>query len=266
MIIQKLPFLLLIIGCLVLAACAGGNHYAPVIEAQARTKSSDGYHIVSRGETLYSIAWRYNLDFRGLARTNGVKAPYTIYPYQKIRLKVTPKTSASVTKSTSKAKTTQAARGVKTPVQTAQKHSSKNVSKSSSVREGVDRNQYPFKWRWPAKAKVVRGYTFSSNLHKGIDLHGKLGEPVHAANSGKVVYAGSGLVGYGKLLIIKHDDHYLSAYGHNRKLLVKEGDMVKVGQRIAEFGDTGTDKVKLHFEIRRDGKPINPLGLLPKKG
>jgi lipoprotein NlpD len=100
--------------------------------------------------------------------------------------------------------------------------------------------------------------------HKGIDIRGELGEPVYAVNSGKVVYAGSGLVGYGNLLIIKHSDRYLSAYAHNSRLLVGEGKIVKAGDRIAEIGDSGTDSVKLHFEIRCDGEPIDPLRILPQ--
>jgi lipoprotein NlpD len=97
-----------------------------------------------------------------------------------------------------------------------------------------------------------------------VDISGSLGQSIYAARSGEVVYAGSGLVGYGQLLIIKHSERYLSAYGHNRKLLVKEGAAVKQGQKVAEMGDTGTNSVKLHFELRRDGKPVNPLNYLPK--
>jgi lipoprotein NlpD len=105
----------------------------------------------------------------------------------------------------------------------------------------------------------------NNGLNKGIDLGGKLGEPVLAAASGQVVYSGSGLRGYGKLLIIKHNETFLSAYAHNDRLLVKEGDLVKVGQRIADMGSSGTDRVKLHFEIRRDGTPVDPLKFLPRR-
>ncbi|HAB84770.1 MAG TPA: peptigoglycan-binding protein LysM, partial [Pseudomonas sp.] len=108
---------------------------------------------------------------------------------------------------------------------------------------------------------------FSSNgsLNKGIDIAGELGQPVLAASDGTVVYAGSGLRGYGELVIIKHSDTYVSAYGHNRRLLVREGQQVKAGQSIAEMGSTGTDRVKLHFEIRRQGKPVDPLQYLPRR-
>jgi lipoprotein NlpD len=122
------------------------------------------------------------------------------------------------------------------------------------------------RWRWPAGGTLALGYRARGPAHKGIDIQGELGEPVYAANDGKVVYAGSGLVGYGNLLIIKHSDRYLSAYAHNNRLLVGEGVQVKAGDRIAEIGDSGTDSTKLHFEIRSDGEPVDPLRLLPARG
>jgi lipoprotein NlpD len=117
-------------------------------------------------------------------------------------------------------------------------------------------------WAWPVKGKVVGGFSESANL-KGIDIAGNAGQPVFASAPGRVVYAGSGLRGYGKLIIIKHNKTYLSAYAHNREILVKEGDQVAKGQKIAEMGNTDTDQVKLHFEIRRMGKPMDPTRYLP---
>ena len=119
------------------------------------------------------------------------------------------------------------------------------------------------RWRWPSRGKVVR--TFASNVHKGIDIAGSRGDPVTATAAGKVVYAGAGVTGYGLLIIVKHNDTYLSAYGHNEQLLVSEGSVVKVGQQIATMGSSGTNSVKLHFELRRLGKPVDPLTLLPKR-
>jgi lipoprotein NlpD len=116
-------------------------------------------------------------------------------------------------------------------------------------------------WRWPTAGPVIRGY--SESVHKGIDIGGARGDAVSAVASGKVVYAGTGIAGFGELLIIKHNDVYLSAYGHNDELLVAEGDTVVAGQAIAQKGSSGTDAVKLHFEIRQEGKPIDPLRLLP---
>jgi len=112
---------------------------------------------------------------------------------------------------------------------------------------------------------VVKGFSTGAQPHKGIDLDGRMGDPVYAANSGTAVDAGDGVRGYGNLLIVKHDAMYLSAYAHNSRLLVKEGDVVSGGQRIAEAGDSGTDRVKLHFEVRRNGSPVDPLRILPRR-
>lgn len=117
-------------------------------------------------------------------------------------------------------------------------------------------------WQWPTQGKVIRGF---SEQNKGINIGGKPGQPVMAANDGKVVYSGSGLRGYGKLIIIRHDKTYLSAYAHNSALVVKEGQAVKKGQKIAEMGDTDADQVKLHFEIREMGKPVDPSKFLAAK-
>jgi lipoprotein NlpD len=117
-------------------------------------------------------------------------------------------------------------------------------------------------WVWPAKGKIVTGFSEASSL-KGIDIAGSSGQPITASAGGKVVYAGTGLRGYGKLIIIKHNGTYLSAYAHNREILVKEGQQVAKGQKIAEMGNTDADQVKLHFEIRRQGKPVDPLRYLP---
>ena len=249
------------ISVLLLAGCFGGGNYAPVIERQERVSVVPASHKVSRGETLYSIAWLYKLDFRGLASTNGIRPPYTIYPNQKIRLVDSAKGGRGVNNKSQTVTSVSKPKSTKTGTAKSRSNAARQTSSRSTP---LNRATHPFRWQWPAKGKIIRGYTLKSAVHKGIDLQGKLGDSVRAANSGKVVYAGSGLVGYGNLLIIKHNEHYLSAYGHNSQLLVKEGELVKVGQKIAKFGDTGTDKVKLHFEIRRDGKPVNPLGLLPK--
>ena len=258
---QRLLRLSVITLIFLLNACFGGGNYAPVVERQGRAKVVPKTHIVYHGETLYSIAWRYNKDVRELADTNNIRPPYTIYPGQKLYLKSVPhKPSGTSRRTAGNTVSTTASGSERAAGNSAVSRSNGSVSGNVTW----DRNRYPFRWKWPATGHLLTRYSSGSVVHKGIDIQGKLGEPVVAANSGKVVYAGSGLVGYGKLLIIKHNEHYLSAYGHNRRLLVREGEMVRVGQKIAEFGDTGTNKVKLHFEIRRDGKPINPLSLLPR--
>jgi lipoprotein NlpD len=130
----------------------------------------------------------------------------------------------------------------------------------SSLAAGADDGAID--WVWPSSGKVVTGFSDTANL-KGIDIAGKAGQPVVASAAGKVVYAGTGLRGYGKLVIVKHNATFLSAYAHNREILVKEGQQVTKGQRIAEMGNTDTDQVKLHFEIRQRGKPVDPLRFLP---
>ena len=117
-------------------------------------------------------------------------------------------------------------------------------------------------WAWPTKGKIIAGFSDNANL-KGIDIAGTAGQAIHASAPGRVVYAGNGLRGYGKLIIIKHNATYLSAYAHNREILVKEGQQVMRGQKIAEMGNTDADQVKLHFEIRRQGKPMDPAKYLP---
>lgn len=121
------------------------------------------------------------------------------------------------------------------------------------------------RWIWPTKGKTALGYKSDDPSRKGIKISGRLGQPVVAAESGKVVYAGSGLLGYGRLVIIKHTRNYLSAYGYNNRILVKEGQGVKKGERIAEMGRKGSSEPMLHFEIRRNGTPVNPAGLLPRQ-
>jgi lipoprotein NlpD len=132
-------------------------------------------------------------------------------------------------------------------------------AKSAPAGDGADDK---IDWLWPASGKIVTGFSDTGNL-KGIDIAGKAGQPVVASAAGKVVYAGTGLRGYGKLVIVKHNNTYLSAYAHNRDLLVKEGQQVTRGQKIAEMGNTDSDEVKLHFEIRKLGKPVDPLKYLP---
>ncbi len=143
---------------------------------------------------------------------------------------------------------------VKAPAQTSPGHPQ---APPTFVGEPVKR------WRWPSTGRVVRN--FSQTRHKGIDIAGNRGDPVEAVAAGKVVYAGTGILGLGELLIVKHNDIYLSAYGHNDRLLVAEGDTVRAGQVIARKGSTGTDTVKLHFEIRKAGKPIDPVRVLPPR-
>jgi lipoprotein NlpD len=120
-------------------------------------------------------------------------------------------------------------------------------------------------WRWPSEGKVIAAYVSGEPTRQGIDIGGKAGDPVRAAADGEVVYSGNGLIGYGELIIVKHNANFLSAYGHNRSRLVKEGEKVKAGQAIAEMGASAGSRDELHFEIRKNGKPVNPLEYLPAR-
>jgi lipoprotein NlpD len=135
---------------------------------------------------------------------------------------------------------------------------------AAAVGATADRVSYDGRWIWPTRGRILRSYQSSGRGKKGIEIGGHDGQPVKAAATGKVVYAGSGLVGYGRLIIIKHNENLLSAYGHNSKLLVSEGDQVEAGQQIAEMGSSGTNRTGLYFEVRKDGKPVDPLSYLPR--
>ncbi len=233
---------------------------APSVAAPRKLKASQ--YRVRRGDTLYSIAWRANRDYRSLARWNGIRPPYVIYPGQLIRLRPPDtshsKTSPPVTRARS------AAPAVSQPKTTARS------SQSTTTRAGVAARPArqvteKLRWRWPANGRLVATWKAGDPLRKGIKIAGREGQPVLAAEGGKVVYSGSGLIGYGRLIIIKHNDNYLSAYGHNRKLLVRQDQRVTKGQKIAEMGRANDGRPLLHFEIRRDGKPVDPLKLLPHR-
>lgn len=251
---------------LFLSACASPTSKAPVSDRGAPPGEKMRHHVVAKGETLYSIAWRYNLDYTQLARANGVGSDYNIHPGQKLSLDLSSPSEPALT--------VVATPQTSTPVKPATKKPPKqSVSKSRSINKSPIASQSTqrvtrsreIRWLWPAQGKLLATFSSNQGLNKGIDIEGKLGDSVYAASAGKVVYAGSGLRGYGKLIIVKHSDKYLSAYAHSRQLLVREGDQVKSGEKIAEMGSTGTDTVKLHFEIRYDGKPVDPLRFLTRK-
>lgn len=262
----------ILIAAILLASCGQSTHLAPIGEFQQPPSKLLQHHIVAHGETLYSIAWRYNLDYRALAKINNIGVNFTIFPGQRLLLKGVPSKkewSKRKVESTNTAKRRPAS-SPKTPVVTpageVQKTNNRSIKGTKEASKAVSKTTtFDSKtWVWPVKGKVNVRFKSNGGLNKGIDIQTKLGEPVFAAAAGEIVYSGSGLRGYGKLLIIKHDAKFLSAYAHNRKLLVKEGEQVKAGQKIAEAGSTGTDTVKLHFEIRHDGKPVDPLRYLPK--
>ncbi|MCI0995653.1 peptidoglycan DD-metalloendopeptidase family protein [Pseudomonas corrugata] len=234
--------------------------------APQRPTVTTGQYVVRRGDTLFSIAFRYGWDYKSLAERNNIPAPYTIHPGQTIRFDgrsgSTP--TAVVTQSDSTPSSSSKTTVIRRPVGAATTTVPSVASKPAPA-PLPPAGPAPTGWGWPSNGVLIGKFSSNGSLNKGIDIAGDLGQPVLAASDGTVVYAGSGLRGYGELVIIKHSDTYVSAYGHNRRLLVREGQQVKVGQTIAEMGSTGTDRVKLHFEIRRQGKPVDPLQFLPRR-
>lgn len=231
--------------------------------ATLRQPVSSGQYQVRRGDTLYSIAFRFGWDWKALAARNGIAPPYLIRVGQIIRFDGQ---SAGRPPMVATAPVVPSGRP-SVPIQPrpVQTQSQAPVKTTPSITALPPTQRSASGWLWPSSGSVIGRFSSNGSLNKGIDIAGELGQPVLAASDGSVVYAGSGLRGYGELVIIKHSDIYVSAYGHNRRLLVQEGQQVKAGQKIAEMGSTGTDRVKLHFEVRRQGKPVDPLQYLPKR-
>ena len=253
---KALATVILVTIATLISGCLSGREFISVEEKFSKQESASGIHLVRKGETLFSIAWRYGVDYRELASANSIYSPYTIYPGQKIDVKnINKKSVKTVT------------RRVEKPSKVATKKSSAKpvTPKISQNPPKITATQGETDWKWPANGRLICYFSTKKPVSKGIDITGSLGESVLAAAAGTVVYAGQGLRGYGNLVIIKHDDTYLSAYAHSSRILVREQEVVKAGQKIAEIGSTGTDKVKLHFEIRRNGKPVDPLRYLPSR-
>ena len=281
-----------------LASCSARN-YAPIRDQSKpqRAPESD-YRKVRSGDTLYSIAWESGLDVRELAMWNQIDPPYVIRPGQRLRLKplatrAAPSIGNRVVAKGETLHAIAASTGVRmqdlaawnglsppyrlqpgqrlrltnpspahaTPDAAPPPKNRAVVARAAPREDKFDRVS-SIAWAWPTEGTMLA--RFDSGTSKGVDIGGAIGQTIRAAAAGKVVYQGSGLRGYGRLIIIKHNADFLSAYAHCEATYVKEGDVVKSGQKIAHMGSTGTDRVKLHFEIRRRGVPVDPLQYLPK--
>jgi lipoprotein NlpD len=253
---------------------------------------SDSYR-VKKGDTLYSIAWASNKDFVDLANKNKLKEPYTIFPGQHLNLNLKPTVTNTRTTKPVRTPPPKVVHKARKPVNKQQPTpKSANASPSKvvknkpldqpkesaySVTTGQQVTNKPVhspkaklpnkvsKWFWPVKGKLIGRFSASEQGNKGIKIAGNRGDIIKSAADGRVVYAGSALRGYGNLVIVKHSDDFLSAYAHADKILVKEKQFVSVGQTLAKMGNTGTDRVMLHFEIRYHGKSVDPLKYLPKQ-
>ena len=270
---------------LLFAGCAGGKRLAPVSRVDPTADTSPDSHTVRKGDTLYAIAWEYDLDYRTLAVWNRLEHPFVIYPGQVLRLrgstlaKASDSPPATVTTAampdTAKVahrKIEEARVGGDSAVSpepgsganTASGKGSDADTPDDAIQPDTFDGDSPVKtWHWPTRGKIIGAFGKSGD--KGIHLSGTYEQPVVAAANGRVVYSGTGLVGYGRLIVLKHSKRFFSAYAHNSRILVKEGEIVQGGQSIALMGSSGSDRVKLHFEIRRNGRPVDPLRFLPRQ-
>ncbi len=304
--------LILILAVIVLAACSS-RYSAPVdqIGDGPRFLGDGRTHRVNGGETLYVIAWMYDLDVNALARANGLSAPYSIYPGQSLTVDLRGQSSTIAPQTVTSGTT--AGVSISRPA--------RNALPATGTSTGISRTPLPsstapggqatapiqgpgtptgriatppslttarveaprpepvtvsppatpvlansdINWGWPHAGNIIGRFSDDSVVGKGMDIAGQAGDRVMAAADGEVVYAGGGLQRYGNLIILKHNDHFLSAYAHNRVLTVTEGQMVTKGQQIAELGSSGIDRNMLHFEIREDGKPVDPAGFMPAR-
>lgn len=219
--------------CFLLYGCSGG--YAPVVKLGVGPRQAPSTYHVRRGDTLYSIAWTYGLDYRQLATQNQLNKSYHIWPGQPLKLKqqVSP------------------AQVKPNPLTSDNFFASKHASSLS-----------PGHWRWPTKGQIIQGFEPGFAGNAGVDIRGHMGQPVLATRSGVVVYSGDGVRGYGNLIIIKHSSDFLSAYAFNRQNLVRVGSRIRQGQKVAVMGRDRKGRAVLHFEIRKNGQPINPLHYL----
>ncbi len=277
--------LLALLSACVLAGCANKNRPAPVEDrspnatkapakmiAGADNSGKPGYYSVKSGDTLIRIGMDNGQSWRDIARWNNIENPNLIETGQVLRVTppeetgvvVRPVSSTNVVTSPAPASAASApatatnTAAVRPPASAA---SPPNSSTPANSLANTDSAEETVSFQWPTRGNVLAGFDEVKN--KGIDISGKAGDPVLAAADGKVVYAGSGLRGYGNLVILKHNNTYLTAYAHNQSLLVKEDQAIKRGQKIAEMGNSDADQVKLHFEIRRQGKPVDPAKYLP---
>jgi lipoprotein NlpD len=220
---------------------------ADEIDRTSRSRGRARTYMVRRGDTLHAIAWEFGLDYKELSNWNGLANPNLIYVGQKLRLSPRPGTQTSV------AARTKSTHGSASSAANA-------AAKVAEVKRSPDK---PIHWLWPAEGKPLPSTAASGT--KGLKIRGRRGEKIVATADGEVVYSGNGLRGYGNLIIVKHDDIFMSAYAHNDRLIVAEGAIVKGGQKIAEMGDSDEKVVMLHFEIRKNGKAVEPLKYLPRR-
>jgi len=268
--------LALLLACLVSACRTNPAPGAKRISGQTSYQlTKDGHYRVRKGDTLHAIAFNFGLDWRDIASWNHIRVPYVIYPDQELRL-TPPRHDASSSAKPKSRPTPVDSKSLPPPVAGKTETGPPSATTTSALKtpqastsprrpSASDTVGTPSKWLWPANGRIISKYKANDSSRNGIDISGKEGQAIIATAPGEVVYSGSGLTAYGELIIIKHSDRLLSAYAHNRKRLVAEGQIVKAGAQIAEMGRNDRNQALLHFEIRVDGIPKNPLDYLPRR-
>lgn len=261
--------------CVLLASCSARHQPAPVeslnttvAQQNTLTEINGDRYKVQRGDTLFAVAFYSGNDYRDIAKFNNIQAPYNIFPGQVLQLVATTTVNNAKKNNTIKAKQTIATKVVvdpKKPQAYGESEGKNQTIKVKKPQQARTTASDKVTWIWPASGKSTSAVVGSDGTNRGVDIKGDLYSPIFAAASGKVVYAGSALKGYGNLVIVKHDNNLLSAYAHNDTILVSEQSYVKQGQKIATMGRTDASDVMLHFEIRRKGKSLDPFKFLPKK-
>lgn len=289
---RRLGMLHVVVGVLILQGCTAPHEPAPVervyrgktfLDYERASLNQETYR-VQAGETLYSIAFRANMDLREIAQLNGLSHPYTIFVGQELRLRPStpvPSPRSSPTQETvatrssseygvtnnqqSTQTTSEQSAGPSTPRSESSGTPATPVVSSPSVQTQRSVPTADLRWQWPSRARVVRRFSTHETGGRGMEFAGNRGDPVLAAAAGRVVYVGSALRGYGQLIILKHNDDYITAYGHNDQLLVREQQWVEAGEQIATMGSTGREDVRLRFELRFRGNSVNPENYLPRQ-
>jgi len=255
---------LLILATGLLSGCGGWKPEDDRVYKSSYKLTADGHYRVRRGDTLHAIAFNIGMDWRDIAAWNNIRSPDVIYPDQELKL-TGPKrrngktSSAQSTSSGSSSQTTTK----KSTAGTASTSPSASPPKTQAPKPAPSSD--PGKWLWPTNGRLVSSFKANDPSRNGIEIGGKEGQAITATATGEVVYSGNGLIGYGELIIIKHSERMLSAYAHNRNRLVSEGEKVKAGERIAEMGRNDRNQAMLHFEIRLNGSPQDPLRYLPRR-
>lgn len=252
------PLLLAVFLTTLLSAGCRSTGPAPVDSRDGSGSAPAGFYRVRSGDTLSTIAERRGLDFKKLAQWNRLSPPYRIYDGKLLRVEPPDEKRRRSEREVPDTRIADEDKRTDTGVATVSRSPSRSKNDvASEVQSGL-------KWRWPVKGKLVQTFRSGDRTRQGIRISGRAGQSVEAAESGTVVYSGSGLKGYGNLIIVKHNKNYLSAYGFNRRLLVSEGERVERGQPVAEMGQLSGGGSLLHFEIRKNGSAVDPLRYLPR--